>query len=230
MDASRYSANILSFGQEGQQKLLQSRAVVIGLGGLGGFVLEQLARIGVGHIVGADHDSFEAGNLNRQLLSGKSVIGRAKALVAADRVSEINPSIAFTAHHGPFQSLDESVFRDADVVFDCLDSIPERRELAARCDSAAVVLIHGAICGWNGQVGVCPPGADMVSKLYDGKQAGAEKKHGNLVFTAARAASEMVAEGMKIVLDIEPPRPRIRFFDMKTGETETYREGRPGVE
>ncbi|MFO8113732.1 MAG: ThiF family adenylyltransferase [Desulfosalsimonadaceae bacterium] len=69
MDPSRYSANIPSFGQAGQQKLLRSRAVVVGLGGLGGFVLEQLARIGVGCIVAADHDSFEHVNLNRQLLS-----------------------------------------------------------------------------------------------------------------------------------------------------------------
>ncbi|MFW6170717.1 MAG: HesA/MoeB/ThiF family protein [Planctomycetota bacterium] len=224
MNASRYSANILAFGPEGQRKLLHSRAVVIGLGGLGGFVLEQLARIGVGHIVAADPDSFEEVNLNRQLLSGTYSLGRPKTLAAAERVSEINPSIAFTAHRGPFQSLDESVLGDADVVFDCLDSIAERHQLAARCGSAAVVFIHGAICGWNGQVAVCPPGADLISKLYDGKQVGAEKKHGNLVFTAARAASEMVAEGIKILLDVESPRPRIRFFDMKTGETETYRE------
>lgn len=224
MNPGRYSVNILAFGEEGQRKLLESKAILVGLGGLGGFVLEQLARVGVGHVVGADHDSFAEANLNRQLLSGETATGRPKALVAAERVAEINPSITFTAHQGPFQSLDESVFQDADIVFDCLDSIPERRQLADRCSSAHVVLIHGAIRGWHGQIAVCPPGAGMMNKLYDGKQIGAERKYGNLVFTATRAAADMVAEGVKILLEIEPARPRIRFFDMKTGEMESYSE------
>ena len=224
MNVARYSANLPAFGEEGQRKLSESRAVLVGLGGLGGFVLEQLTRIGVGHILGADCDSFEEVNLNRQLLSGKSVLGRPKVLVAAERVSEINPTVEFIAHHGRFQSLDESVFKDADIVFDCLDEILERRHLADRCRSAGVVLIHGAICGWNGQVAVCPADADVISKLYSGEPVPAEKTYGNLVFTAVRAASEMVAEAVKILLRVEPPRPRVRFFDMKTGEMETYSE------
>ena len=89
----RYSRNIPAVSAEDMETLRQSRILVAGCGGLGGFIIEYLARIGVGSLTVADGDTFCLSNLNRQILSTAGNIGRNKALAAADRVREINASM-----------------------------------------------------------------------------------------------------------------------------------------
>ncbi len=220
---ARYERNIGTLGLAGQQKLLGVRVAIIGLGGLGGYVAETLARLGVGQMVGVDGDVFSESNLNRQLLSDVHNLGQAKAAQARLRVGRVNPAVEFTPHSCRFEELDEQAFGGCAAVFDCLDTIPARLALADRCAAADVVLVHGAIAGWCGQVGVCPPGGDLLKKLYTGKGVrGVEQQLGNLPMTAAVAANLMVAAAMPILLGSpEPIAQHVRFFDLLEDDWES---------
>jgi molybdopterin-synthase adenylyltransferase len=89
---ARYQRNQQTLTVYDQLKLFRSRVAVIGCGGLGGYVIEELARLGVGTIYAIDPDTFQEHNLNRQLLSSTANLGRAKVEIAAARVAEINPA------------------------------------------------------------------------------------------------------------------------------------------
>lgn len=218
----RYARNVGSLGLDGQRKCLAARAAVVGLGGLGGHVVESLARLGVGRIIGVDPDSFTEDNLNRQILAAPHNVGRPKAEEAAARVAAINPAVEFAAHVASFADLDGALLRRCSVVFDCLDSIAARRALAGRCAEAGVVLVHGAIAGWSGQVGICPPAGDLFDKLYPGEKRGAERRLGNLAFTAAVAANLMVARAVALLLEPDAaPAQQVQVFDLLAGEWET---------
>ena len=218
----RYDRNIGTLGLDGQRKLLAGRVVVVGLGGLGGHVVEALARLGVGQIIGVDGDVFVDSNLNRQLLSSMDNLGESKAEQARLRVGRINPAVEFTECATCLDLVDDEIIRDCDLVFDCLDSIQTRRVLAARCASAGVVLVHGAIAGWCGQLGICPPHSDMLAKVYAGEKRGIEQRMGNLPFTAAVAANLMVAQAVPVLLgQSTPTRQRMLFFDLLDGDWET---------
>ena len=218
----RYDRNVGTIGVEGQRKLLESCAGVVGLGGLGGHVLESLARLGVGRIVGIDGDRFEESNLNRQLLALVDNLGRAKAQEAGVRVAQINPAVQFTGHTAPFEQMGDEVLSGCSVVFDCLDSIAARRVLAEQCTSANVTLVHGAIAGWSGQVAVCWPGSELLDRLYPGDKRGIEHRLGNLPFTAAVAGHLMVARAVPILLGQAPPASdKVLLFDLLGEEWQT---------
>lgn len=215
----RYSRSIGTLGLDGQRRLLGCDVLVIGLGGLGGFLVETLARLGVGRIAGVDKDVFDESNLNRQLLSENENLGRSKAEAALERVRRVNPGVTFTPHACLFQSLEPEAFAGRSAVFDCLDSIPSRRELSALCARAGVTLIHGAIAGLCGQVALCPPGAGLLEDIYAaaGSDRGAEVEAGNLPMTAAVAANLMAAAALPILLG-GTPKPFFRVFDLGTPE------------
>jgi len=220
----RYDRNIGTLGLEGQCKLLSSCVTVVGLGGLGGHVIETLARLGVGRIIGVDGDVFVESNLNRQLLSNVENFGQSKAEQAGLHVRRVNPAVEFVGYSAPFQSVADRIFSDSSLVFDCLDSISERRVLAERCASAGVALVHGAIAGWCGQVAVCPAGGDVLDRLYAGGKRGVETHVGNLPFTAAVAANLMVAKAVPLLLGQPVPTClEVQFFDLLDGDWETIK-------
>ena len=217
----RYARNVPSLGADGQRRLLGCCAGVMGLGGLGGCAVECLARLGVGRIVGVDPDAIAESNLNRQLLATTESVGLSKADQARLRVARINPAVEFAAHAVDFRQLPEGTLAGCDVILDCLDSIPARRELARRSAAAGVVLVHAAIAGWCGQLAVCPPGSDLLEKLYAGGKRGIEGRLGNLPFTAAVAANWMAARAAALLLGRIEPREELVFFDLLAGEWET---------
>ena len=218
----RYDRNVLAIGADGQRKVLAARVVVVGLGGLGGSVTESLARLGVGRIVGIDGDRFDESNLNRQLLSTVANLGQPKAEQAARRVGEVNPSVEFIGHVARFQDVPADVLDDCDLVFDCLDNLPSRLDLERLCAAADVPFVHGAIAGWCGQVGVCPPGSGMMAKMYAGKPHGLERMLGNVACSVSAGANLMVARGLRILLDpAAGARAELQFFDLRTDDWET---------
>ncbi len=211
----RYARNIPAISMDQQARLLDSSAAVVGLGGLGGHVVECLARLGVGRIVGVDPDRFDESNLNRQLLATGETLGASKAEQARNRVAAVNPAVEFVAHESAFEALATEDLADVRVVLDCLDSIPARRDLAALCAGANLPLVHGAIGGWSGQVGVCPPGGDLIAKLYAGDKTGVEKRLGNLPFTAAVAANIMAARAVGLLISPgQASTQRLLMFDL----------------
>ncbi len=200
---ARYQRNRQGITVSQQHCLFLSRVAVIGCGGLGGYVIEELARLGVGTIIAIDPDIFEEHNLNRQLLSTPATIGRAKVEAAAARVADINPAVTLfpvRAAYSPENG--HELLRDAQVIVDALDSIPTRLALAKTCTELGVPMVHGAIGGWYGQVATQYPGDDTVQKLYSrwvsGK--GVEQQLGNPSFTPPLVASIEVAEVCKILL------------------------------
>lgn len=202
---SRYQRNRNAISVAEQLKLFRSRVAVIGCGGLGGYVIEQLARLGVGTIVAIDPDVFEEHNLNRQLLSTPACLGRPKVDVAVSRVAEINPAITVIPVRAPYTPANgHQLLQGSHVVVDALDSIPARLALCKTCADLGLPLIHGAIAGWYGQVTTQFPGDDTIQKLYgrfvEGK--GAEQHLGNPSFTPAVVASIETSEVCKILLGV----------------------------
>jgi molybdopterin/thiamine biosynthesis adenylyltransferase len=212
---NRYIRNMNTITEEDQKALASAKVAVVGCGGLGGYVLEQLARLGVLHITAIDGDVFEESNLNRQLLSGISQIGRKKALVAQERLLEINPDAYCRIYN---QRLDKTnaydMLRGNSVVIDSLDNLPSRFLLQEVCENLQIPLVHGAIGGWYGQVAVIFPGDRTLCSLYPSEQRnesdadsnvekGIEKVLGNPAFTPGLVASIQTAEVLKLLLHKE---------------------------
>lgn len=200
---ARYQRNRKTISTAQQLELFRSRVAVIGCGGLGGYIIEELARLGVGHIKAIDPDVFEEHNLNRQLLSHMRALGQPKAIAAEMRVKDINPAVelipvrqAFTKENGA------ELLHGMDVAVDALDSVPSRIELAEVCDTLGIPLVHGTIGGWYGQVATQFPGEHTIQNIYrncaDAK--GVERTLGNPAFTPAIIASLQVAEVCKVLL------------------------------
>jgi molybdopterin/thiamine biosynthesis adenylyltransferase len=220
----RYQRNIGTFRVDGQIKLLESTAMIIGLGGLGGCILEQIARAGIGTIIGVDPDVFDQTNLNRQLLSAEHTIGRQKVAIAKKRVSEINSAAAFTGHACKLQDLPDDLWQGVDMVFDCLDNIPDRLVLADKCARADCPLIHGAIAGWYAQVAVVAPSSKMLEKYYHGQTEGMEKELGTPASTAMMTACIMVAKAVQLLTKTDVSKEsKMHVFNLLENEWQTIK-------
>ncbi len=201
----RYSRNRESISIENQLKLVKSNVAIVGCGGLGGYVVEGLARLGVGELLVIDPDVFEEHNLNRQLLATFKNLGKPKVEAAKERIEEINPVVRVTIVKGYFgKENGVKLLENSQVVVDALDSIPVRLELAEVCKELKVPLVHGAIAGWYGQIAVQCPENNILQKLYGsaGEKMGIETKLGNPAFTPAVVAGLQVAEVCKIILEL----------------------------
>jgi molybdopterin-synthase adenylyltransferase len=220
----RYQRNIGSIGIEGQKKLLKSKAIIIGLGGLGGYLAEELARLGVGQIVGVDPGVFDQTNLNRQLFCSETNLDKKKVDQAGERLKKINQAVDFRGFAINFNKLTDEIWYNTDLVFDCLDNIADRFVLSHRCSQAQIPLIHGAIAGWYGQMAVIWPETGILEQIYKNRTFGIEKNIGNPPFTAAVTASFMAAEGIKILTGKTlEKKPKMLFFDLLEGEWQTIR-------
>jgi molybdopterin/thiamine biosynthesis adenylyltransferase len=200
---ARYQRNRNAISVSDQLTLFRSSVAVIGCGGLGGYVVEELARLGVGKIVVIDPDVFEEHNLNRQLFSSPTNLGTAKVDAAFKRISEINPAVNLVPIQAAFSPEYGAALLDGcQVVVDALDSIQVRLELADVSTAMNIPLVHGAIAGWFGHVTTQFPGDDTVQAIYrswkNGK--GVEQTLGNPSFTPALIASLEVAEVCKLLL------------------------------
>jgi len=154
-DLLRYSRHLLldEIGIEGQQRLLQSHALVIGAGGLGSPVALYLGSAGVGRITIVDGDSVDLTNLQRQIAHDVARIGTPKAASAARSIAAINPTVTVTALHERADAarLAELV-ADASVVIDCSDNFATRQAINAACVASGVPLVAGAAISFDGQL------------------------------------------------------------------------------
>ena len=210
----RYEANAGTLGSDGQKRLLQSKVLVAGLGGLGGHVVEQLVRCGVGELVGVDADTFDETNLNRQLYSDINSIGLSKTEAARKRIAKINDAVEFHPLTRELEDLEGNTYDGVDLIFDCLDGIPSRLHLQEMGERYSIPLVHGAIGGWFGQVAIVWPGSKLLSNVYGTKREGIEKTLGNPPFTPAFIATLMVSEGVKLLLGKKKKENTVIFADL----------------
>ena len=138
-----FSRTALLLGEDAIQKLASSRVAIFGLGGVGGYCLEALARSGVGAFDLVDADRIDTTNLNRQILALRSTVGRLKTEVAAERVRDINPAADVRTHS--IFCTDESVllfdFSQYDYIVDAVDTVAAKVSLALRAQEAGVKII-----------------------------------------------------------------------------------------
>jgi molybdopterin/thiamine biosynthesis adenylyltransferase len=203
----RYARNFRSIDVAGQLRLHEARVAVIGCGGLGGHIIEELARLGVGSLVVVDSDRFEPSNLNRQILCSLATLGRPKVEVAAERVASINPAARVLPLATRFDADNaEAIISGAHAAADALDTISSRLALAAACSRLGIRLVHGGIAGHYVQVATVEPGSRMLDALYGGATGdrGIEVELGNPAFTPAIAASLQVSELVRILVGATP--------------------------
>lgn len=202
----RYSRNVGSITEEEQQILSQKAVCVIGCGGLGGGVIENLVRIGVGKLTVVDSDVFDVTNLNRQILSNEKNIGRSKAIEAAEQMKLINSTVEITPMQKEITEENcRKIIVRHDLVIDAVDNIKTRFILEKACEEENIALIHGAIGGWSGQVAVVRPGDGLVRKIYpeDAGDGTIDISSGNPPFTASIVSAMEAAEAVKVLLGRE---------------------------
>jgi molybdopterin/thiamine biosynthesis adenylyltransferase len=156
----RYSRHILldEVGVEGQERFLQSHAVIVGAGGLGSPVALYLGTAGVGTITVVDHDAVDVTNLQRQIAHNLARVGRPKAESVREAIAAINPDVVVrpVVMKVDAQALDEIVPR-ADVVVDCCDNFATRQAINRACFAHGKPLVSGAAIRMDGQVSVFDP-------------------------------------------------------------------------
>ncbi|MCJ7646139.1 ThiF family adenylyltransferase, partial [bacterium] len=186
----RYQRNIGTVGMEGQIKLLQSKVVVAGAGGLGGTVTELLARMGVGQLIVVDGDSFEDSNINRHLLCHEKNLGQNKSIAAVERVRQINSGVEVTSFSKDVTEENASqLIKGANVIVDALGEIVPRFILEAAAKREGIPLVHGAIAGFYGQVTTILPEDEGLIRIYGSRDRapgfGSEKDLGTPPTTAS---------------------------------------------
>ena len=221
----RYSRNMNTLSAEENQKLKEFKVCVIGCGGLGGYVIELLGRLGIGTITAVDGDSFDATNLNRQLLSSEDLIGCSKAVAAQDRMKKVNSEITVNpVTEFVTEENCGAIIGGHDAVVDALDNMTSRRLLERHCETLGIPMIHGAIAGWYGQVSTILPGDGTLQKIYPpNENKGAETELGNPSFSPALVASIEVAETLKVLIGRgEILRNKLLTIDLLNQEYETF--------
>ena len=221
----RYTRNMPAITADEQTVLKNKKVLVVGCGGLGGYAIEYLARIGVGCIVAVDGDVFCESNLNRQLYSTMQNLGISKSAEAAARVAAINPEIEVQAVN-EFFSRDNAatLLKGIDVVIDALDNVEARLMLEDACEDAGIPMVHGAVQGWNLQATVVQPGSKTLHDLYKSGAHNASEQDPDtktcLCPTPACCASIQIAEALKLLLGRESSLSgRMLFMDLQTAES-----------
>ncbi len=191
----QYSRTSLLIGEEGIARLRSSRVAVFGIGGVGGFAVEALARAGVGALDLIDSDTVSISNLNRQIIATYRTIGRYKTEVMAERIQDIDPDTKVRIYNCFYlpETADQFDFSDYDYVIDAVDTVTAKLEIILRAKAAGVPVISSMGAGNKmdpalfrvddiSRTSVCPLAKVMRREL---------KKRG--------------VTGLKVVYSTEPP-------------------------
>ena len=133
----------LLFGSEGMEKLKNAKVALFGVGGVGGYVAEALARSGVGNMVLTDNDCVSVSNINRQIIALHSTVGRPKVEVMKERLLDINPEINLELHRSFYlpENHDDYDFASYDYVIDCIDTVAAKIDLVLEAQKAGTPII-----------------------------------------------------------------------------------------
>jgi len=198
----RYERNIGAVTETEQEVLMGKKAAIVGCGGLGGYVAEHLARIGIGALTLIDGDVFAESNLNRQLVSLETNLGKSKASEARKRLLQIRADISIEVYNCILNERNAiDLLKGHDVIIDALDNIKTRLLIERTANELKIPLIHGAVEEWGAQVCTVLPGDFTLSLLY--KTKGEFPRPSVISFTPAFCASLQAAEAVKVLLNKE---------------------------
>ncbi len=139
---NQFSRTELLIGKEGIKKLQQAKVAIFGIGGVGSFVVEGLARAGVGEFVLIDHDIIEETNLNRQIIATKKTIGRSKVEVAKERILDINPDAKIKIHKEFFCNSSSNILDNTtSYIIDAVDTVSAKIELVVQANCLQLPII-----------------------------------------------------------------------------------------
>jgi adenylyltransferase/sulfurtransferase len=217
----RYSRQIMlpELGIDGQQRLRDARALIIGLGGLGSPAAMYLAAAGIGTLELVDDDQVDLSNLQRQILHTTDRIGRDKTSSAQDGLNALNPETQLILrnarlHH---ESLSDAV-DDADLVLDCSDNFATRFALNQVCHDLRTPLVSGAAIRWDGQITVFDgqPGSPCYRCLYteDGEEELRCSENGVVAPLVGIIGAMQALEAIKLLCRVgEPLGGRLLMLD-----------------
>lgn len=139
---NQFSRTELLIGKEGVEKLQNSKVAIFGIGGVGSFVVEGLARAGIGHFILIDNDTVSLTNLNRQLIATHQTIGKPKVEVAKDRILEINPNAEVEIFQEFFMPDSNGIIDNTiDYIVDAVDTVTAKIELVVRANNLNIPII-----------------------------------------------------------------------------------------
>ncbi|MEQ0825712.1 HesA/MoeB/ThiF family protein [Enterobacter dykesii] len=222
-DFMRYSRQILleDIAIDGQQKLLASRVLIVGLGGLGAPAALYLAGAGVGTLVLADDDEVHLSNLQRQILFTTDDINQPKAQITRQRLNQLNPDIALIALQERLSG--ESLRREvalADVVLDCTDNMATRQAINAACVANNKPLITASAVGFGGQMMVLTPpwtqGCYRCLWPDDAEPTRNCRTAGILGPVVGVMGTMQALEAIKLLSGMETERNTLRLFDARS--------------
>jgi molybdopterin-synthase adenylyltransferase len=228
----RYLRNTYTLSPSDQLRLARSRVAVIGAGGLGGYVLTLLARVGIGGLVIVDPEVFEETNLNRQVFATRDTLGENKAVAAARALAGINPALEiapFSERLTPANAA--TLISNVSVVVDALDNVDSRRVLQAAAEKNRIPMVHGAIAGFTGQVMTVLPGEAGVLQIYgkpdddhnEAQGPSPEDLLGVLAVTPALVGTFQAMEVIKILLGRKDiVNSRMLAADLETGRVDFF--------
>jgi adenylyltransferase/sulfurtransferase len=230
-DRERYSRHLLlpGIGEAGQRRLLGSRVLIVGLGGLGSPVAMYLAAAGVGNLLLADFDAVDLSNLQRQLLHTTERVGRTKVDSAIETLGALNPDVSVEPVKGALNAerLAELAGR-VDLICDCSDNFATRDAVNAACIAAGIPLVSGAAIRTEGQIACFSgrPGDPCYRCLYPDLGDGGETcaREGVLAPLVGIIGSVQATEAIKLLVGLgEPLVGRLLLLDALTMEVRNLR-------
>ena len=194
----QFSRTELLIGKAGVEKLAQSKVAIFGLGGVGSFCCEALARSGIGHLVLVDPDSVSPSNLNRQLPALHSTLGQLKTEVLAHRINDINPACKVTTYSFAYTpETRDQLIQNYDYVADAIDSIAEKVDLIKTCVERNIPIISAMGAGRK-----LDPTAFRVADLQDTDTCPLARA------VRQRLRKFNIQSGVKVVFSRERPLPQ----------------------
>ena len=222
----QFSRTELMLGPEAMKRLADARVIVFGVGGVGGYAVEALARCGIGAIDVVDDDKVSITNLNRQIIATHSVVGQNKVDVAAQRIHDINPDCRVTTHKCFYlpATADQFDFTAYDYVLDCVDTITAKLQLIERAHETGTPIISSM-----GAANKLDPTAFEVADI-------SKTSICPLAKVIRKECRKRGIKHVKVVYSKEPPRERFggtNLEDVRSEEGTTddggHRVGRAGI-
>lgn len=223
--SDRFSRTELIYGRDAMEKLAAARVAVFGVGGVGGYVVEALARSGIGHLDLIDNDIVCKSNLNRQIIATQHTIGMYKVDAAEERVHSINPDCVVKKHRTFFlpETKDQFDFAEYDYVVDAIDTVSGKIELVVSAQAANTPIICSMGAGNKtnpasfkvadiSKTAVCPLARIMRKEL---------KKRG------INHVKVVYSEELPVVPQGEPE-PDVRTVETEDGVSQVKRRSTPG--